>query len=159
MSQGAPGRLVRELQPILSRLAMQATSKWQMHLLTESPCYGCNRPSLGPCVKCSEPTCLHHAWMSVDADLLCHACAGGKAARKKSKPPPAAPDPEAARVAALRELGLGPDASWHEVQVRFREIVAKNHPDRFPPARREKAQERFKRITAAYEVLKQRSAA
>ena len=63
-------------------------------------------------------------------------------------------------VAALKELGFtGGRPTWQEIQARFRELALKYHPDRYqsqnlPPEMLRVAEERFARISAAFEFLK-----
>ncbi len=50
-------------------------------------------------------------------------------------------------------LGVERDASDDEIRSAFRKLIYKYHPDRFPPAKRAKAEERFQSITEAFNVL------
>jgi hypothetical protein len=167
---GVTKKIWPELQSYLADLGKNAAQKWGMHLLTEDSCSKCNRASFGLCDGCGEPTCLHHGRISREADILCQRCVrtllGARMPPKKKPgrakaPPPRQPrvphDPE--RLEALRELGLTPSASWHDVRERFRELTSKWHPDKATPHLRKDFEERFKRMTAAYEVLKRRAAA
>lgn len=58
--------------------------------------------------------------------------------------------------AALHVLGLGIDANGVEIDRAYRDLAMVWHPDRFPSDSRirYKAEEKFKSITGAYEVLK-----
>lgn len=69
---------------------------------------------------------------------------------RDSAPPP--PHPPSAEAAALDTLGLGPGADRKAIKTRYRELVKRYHPDTNPdnPA----GAERFKRITQAYDTLK-----
>ncbi|NOZ93780.1 MAG: DnaJ domain-containing protein [Acidobacteria bacterium] len=50
-------------------------------------------------------------------------------------------------------LGVERDASDDEIRSAFRKLIYKYHPDRFPPDKRAKAEERFQSITEAFNVL------
>jgi curved DNA-binding protein len=50
-------------------------------------------------------------------------------------------------------LGVGRDASAEDIKKAYRKLALKWHPDRHKPDDREKAEEQFKRINEAYEVL------
>lgn len=60
---------------------------------------------------------------------------------------------------ALREMGLEPGVTWAEIQKEFRAFSSVNHPDKFQGAQKVSAEARFKRVSAAFEVLKQIHAA
>jgi DnaJ-class molecular chaperone len=50
-------------------------------------------------------------------------------------------------------LGLSDFASIDEVKRKYRELALKYHPDRVPEAQKKQAEERFKIINNAYEIL------
>lgn len=50
-------------------------------------------------------------------------------------------------------LGIGRDTSPEEVKKAYRRLAMQFHPDRVPPDRKVEAEERFKEISEAYEVL------
>lgn len=50
-------------------------------------------------------------------------------------------------------LGVGRDASAEAVKKAYRKLALVWHPDRHPPEKREEAEERFKAISEAYEVI------
>jgi hypothetical protein len=56
----------------------------------------------------------------------------------------------------LQTLGLGPGATWHQIEDAYRDLVKVWHPDRFQsdPALRPKAQEKLRALNAAYEQLR-----
>ncbi|RLE44457.1 molecular chaperone DnaJ [Candidatus Woesearchaeota archaeon] len=50
-------------------------------------------------------------------------------------------------------LGVSRDASQEEIKRAYRRLALKYHPDRQPPEKRKWAEEKFKEISEAYEVL------
>ncbi len=50
-------------------------------------------------------------------------------------------------------LGVSRDASPEEIKRAYRRLAVKFHPDRVPPEKRAEAEEKFKEISEAYEVL------
>ena len=52
-------------------------------------------------------------------------------------------------------LGLKPDASFVEIKQAYRKRVKAEHPDLFNnPQQKQKAEEKFKKVTEAYEKLR-----
>ncbi len=57
-------------------------------------------------------------------------------------------------------LGIGPDASWEEIQAAYKENIKKYHPDKVQHLGKEfahLANEKFLEIQTAYETLKKRA--
>jgi curved DNA-binding protein CbpA len=50
-------------------------------------------------------------------------------------------------------LGLSPNADEKEIKARFRFLSHAYHPDKFPEEQKQCAEEEFKRINAAYQIL------
>ena len=50
-------------------------------------------------------------------------------------------------------LGVSRDASQEEIKRAYRKLVLKYHPDRVPPEKKKEAEEKFKEISEAYDVL------
>lgn len=50
-------------------------------------------------------------------------------------------------------LGLSRNAAGDEIKKAYRNLALKYHPDRVPPEKKKEAEERFKEISEAYEVL------
>lgn len=50
-------------------------------------------------------------------------------------------------------LGLRPDATPEDIKQAYRRLASKHHPDRYPDEAKAAAEEQFKRIKHAYEVL------
>jgi hypothetical protein len=172
---GVLGGALVNLRDYVTHLSASALEKWSMDYAMGVVCTaptskkgGCGAGSFGRCDGCGQPTCLYHGRISADADICCNVClekATGKAdqSRTRQKRPDARSsraghDPE--RLAALEVMGLPPNATWPEVQKRFRELTGKFHPDKFKdPAKKASAEKRFKAVTGAYETLKRRAAA
>jgi DnaJ-class molecular chaperone len=53
-----------------------------------------------------------------------------------------------------RVLGVEANATADEVRAAYRALAKKHHPDVAPPAERAAAEERMRRIQAAYDALK-----
>ena len=72
----------------------------------------------------------------------------------KEPPPPREAPITAERIAAAaRLLGLGETASRADLSAAYRRLVAQWHPDRHGENTKTQAEERFKEINAAYELL------
>jgi DnaJ-domain-containing protein 1 len=68
------------------------------------------------------------------------------------------PDPATARREALQTLGLDENASAEDIRRRHRELAKKHHPDahsHLGEVAREEATARFRKIQAAYELLRE----
>jgi len=50
-------------------------------------------------------------------------------------------------------LGVSPNATQEEIKEAYRKLVLKYHPDKVPPEKKKEAEEKFKEISEAYEVL------
>ncbi|KAJ1306599.1 hypothetical protein OPQ81_007598 [Rhizoctonia solani] len=50
-------------------------------------------------------------------------------------------------------LNLGMNATPDEIRKAYKKLALKTHPDRAPPERKEEAEEEFRKVNAAYEVL------
>ena len=82
----------------------------------------------------------------------------GSAGGRSSGARPAAPDGRGTVDGAFSELGLSRDASAAEIKQTWRKLSLENHPDRVAHLGeefRKLAEERMRRINAAYDVLKQ----
>lgn len=142
----------------------------------------CTLPSIAACGVCRRPTCLNHSLVNVAGDAICYACAvdairasqGAAPAGAPPGPPPrGAPpvepppsdprsDPRPAdeipidvRFARARKvLRVKQRATWAEIEVSYKALLRKHHPDRNPQDRAG-AEARFKAVRAAYDLLKQ----
>ena len=85
-------------------------------------------------------------------EALLRAPAGGPAAPSGAAPRQQLDDAYAA-------LGVSPEASEAEIRRAYRKMMRENHPDRFaaqglPESMREIAEERARKINAAYDLIK-----
>lgn len=144
----------------------------------------CPRLAVVDCLGCGEAVCLGHAFVRNDARAVCADCVSAMTAATRERarprgskrrgkqrpwePPPPPFDADWSAGQSRKELreayavfGLQDGAPFSDVQRRFRELSRECHPDRFVDATdKARAEERFKRVTAAYHVLeRQRSAA
>jgi len=149
----------------------------------------CGATAIQQCAICMLPTCLRHAMVHMNGDVVCVRCVnsyaqivrGGAAHRVEAPPRPeprsrdhhasnghvehAGPTEEQLRRKHLKVLGLTDPAEWDEIQEAFRRLAFKHHPDRHarsPSAKQQSAQRKFVEINAAHQWLsahRERSAA
>jgi hypothetical protein len=127
----------------------------------------CPEPAIGACGFCQGPTCLQHAMIDAQANILCHKCLA-EAARKMGAPPrPATGEPpppssssrdadgdeRAKRRKFLRALGLQDPVTEAEITHEFRVLMKKHHPDRAPEHRKEAALKKSAALSEAYHWL------
>jgi len=132
--------------------------------------YPCSHSSAVQCAACGRKTCMYHSFVTWKGDAICWHCAshtvmqmsmGGAPPawnnpRGHDVPPRShAPGPRDEDVdKALAILGLTRAATWEQVNDAFRSYVRRNHPDRVPESDRAVAQEQFKQVNAAFNLLK-----
>jgi hypothetical protein len=179
-----PFGFVTDIKDWMGELGRNALPRFGVHMLSHAECEHhisartmCPNRSVAECVSCGKATCLFHGFVNHEATLICEQCTGESASRQRfreKKPPkararaqeaprpkyraPRGPSFDPERVQALLALGLPPQASFADVQSRFRELASKLHPDKFPEPERKAAGERFAKITQAYETLKAKAA-
>jgi len=131
----------------------------------------CPEPAIGACGFCSAPTCLAHAMIDAQANILCYKCVA-EAAKLMGAPGRQAPghapprneridtDERALRRKYLRVLGLhdlpNNPVTEEEIGQAFRTLMKKHHPDRVhqaPEEKREAARKRAAAISEAYHWL------
>lgn len=138
----------------------------------------CPSPAIAACSVCRKPTCLNHAFVARSGQAICFVCAKNDIdehattpprvewppGTRGHAPPPADPprppsDPLAsARLAQARKtLGVKRGASLEDISQAYKRLAFEHHPDR-NPKRRRAAEERFKGINAAFELLKRHAA-
>lgn len=144
---------------------------------------GCDHMAVLVCRACGEAVCLKHSYVGAGGQCICAQCVSavssaareeerddrprGKKKKGKKRKGWTPPEQEASwdppehdeRLAAFEVLGLPPDSSPVVITARFRELSKTCHPDRFTdPRDKAAADERFKRISAAYSLLMQQAA-
>jgi curved DNA-binding protein CbpA len=60
---------------------------------------------------------------------------------------------ETTKASYAKLLGVALDATKEDIRKAFKKQALKWHPDKHPPETRQEAEEMFKKITTAYEVL------
>lgn len=168
---GVSGRIWEELRPWFSKLALHAAPKWLPRLSFGFPCQvpvyqggapqgACHRPAIAACDVCRQPCCLDHARIDQFGDAICYLCVAeairsSKRSTAQPKSEAEAPDHDANMTWARKTLGVKADTDWIDVKAAHRKLSAKWHPDRHRGAKAQaKAEERFKEIQRAFEVLR-----
>jgi hypothetical protein len=175
--QQAPGqvhvRVWQELSPWLRSLVSTASLKWverlgaseQCHVVTIDAGTGhrCHGAAIAHCVGCKKPTCLTHAFVDGSGEAVCFACVteliahkgvAGPAHGSNGARPPTPSNPK--DVAWARRLfKVKASASWSDVRAAHRKLSARWHPDKVQDATgKAKAEEKFKELGRAFEILK-----
>lgn len=146
----------------IEKLDQAAGRRWQAAFVRYTPCMvpvnraggrqPCAAPAVAPCACCSEPTCIVHAMVAQNADVICLKCVNvyvrlARQARKEAL------DPHAKiRRAHLATLGLKPGAPWHDVEAAYKRLMVRWHPDK--NANKDKAHAKFVAIRAAFDWLR-----
>lgn len=169
--QGVPGRIWDELRPWLARLALNAAPKWLPRLSFGFACSvpqpngaPCLRPSVAACDVCQQPCCLDHARIDQYGDAICYLCCieaiRRKAAERAGQPPPGPhqqavrpPTPEKELAWARKTLGVKKGADWEEIRAAHRKQSGKWHPDRHQGNAYAAAEQKFKDIQRAFDLL------
>jgi len=151
---------IRRWTSTFGRAALQ---KWAWQIAKREGCdhvtlrgRRCRHVAVTSCESCGQIVCLGHAFVSSDAVAVCRMCVeeivDTEVADEEPDEQRASTPSEV--VEALKVMGLGPEASWQDVTRAFRKLTAEHHPDKFSdPKRKRRAEERFKKITAAYHQL------
>lgn len=147
---------------------------------------GCDHMAVLVCRACGESVCLKHSYVGAGGRCVCAQCVSAVAAasredardeqpknrrnagkrRRAGWTPPHGeyeyePEPSArdARADALSTLGLPLDATLETITARFRELSKAYHPDKFTdPRDKAAADERFRKLSAAYSLLMKQAA-
>lgn len=179
VEQAATQRLIEWV----TRVQAKAPGKWHPpHVVATCDVVGragaCTNRAEGRCAVCGRNVCMPHAAISMDADLVCAACCSyarqhaprfehppedapprnpwedPRASRQQQQPPPKEPIDPAELRAAYKTLGVDPDVSDDDLKRRLRELQVKFHPDRAKsPAAKAKAEERFKKVGLAHDLI------
>lgn len=146
----------------ITKLQENALIRWTPVAIQNISCwysgYGCPSPAISICEICRFPTCLEHALVAHNADVVCLRCVNSiytKMPKQPAEPPrprpQAVPDPTPSiaqiRRAHFKTLHLRESATLDQVKTRYKRLVLKVHPDRGGSA------SEFNRITKAYEWI------
>lgn len=180
-SPEAPRQIWGTLAPWVQGLVQNATKRWLPLLALNIPCEviardpatgvgsACQHPAIAACGVCRRPTCLHHSLVNIAGDAICFVCAQAavdahRGAAPADVPPPNPgknPRPGPAEVPidvrfarARKVLGVKQSATWAEIERAYKALLKKHHPD-CNPKNRAHAEERFKAVRVAYDLLKQ----
>lgn len=145
-----------------------------------APIGPCQNNAVALCDVCGRMTCLDHCRVDQFGDAICYLCimeamqrrdaAGETPPPNRGQPPwereeehehhahapPGAPSQadQAAVRAAYRMLGVRQAATDEELKAALKAKLARWHPDKFKSeSRKQQAEEKFKQIQAAYEVI------
>jgi len=180
VADGARDPLTRSILRWVGRVQSQILLRWRPLVQSGARCgiaqrlpngevVNCREAAIGSCGFCGLHTCLHHAMIDENANVLCFRCLTEAArlmnAQAAPNPPrvrperrdehPAVPDDEPTlRRRYLRVLGLRDPITSTELNETFRELMRKHHPDRAPENKRAAAENRSKAITEAYHWLR-----
>lgn len=164
----AATKLVDELKPWMQTLLAQAAPKWLPRIMAGLPCQvpvfrkgkrsgSCKRNAVATCDVCQSLCCLGHARIDQHGDAICMMCVAEAVAQKRGRANAAGEQPpdEEDLAAARRTLGVNKDSTWDEIRTAMRKKSAKWHPDAHRGAQAKKdAEERFKKVQRAYDLLK-----
>lgn len=133
--------------------------------------YPCSHIAAVQCAACGRKTCMYHSFVTWKGDAICWHCAShtvmqmnvGEQHPSWQPPrghgvPPRQPRDEQRSSdvdKALAILGLTRSATWEQVNEAFRSYVKRNHPDKVPEQERAVAQEQFKQVNAAFNLLRE----
>lgn len=176
---GVSGRIWDEVRPWMANLVRFAAPKWLPRLSFGFACtlprpdgFACPRPAVAACDCCGRPCCLDHARIDQWGDAICYACCWETQQRKNAeraaaegaapgqaphahggtpnRPPPIS-DKEL--TWARRMLGVKKTADWEEVRAAHRKLSGKWHPDRHQGEGYAAAEQKFKDVQRAFELL------
>ncbi len=176
--QGVSGRIWDEVRPWVANLVRFAAPKWLPRLSFGFACslprpdgFACPRPAVAACDACGRPCCLDHARIDQWGDAICYACCWEVQQRKQAEraagtsppgqhqqaagnapnQPPPIPDKEL--TWARRMLAVKKDVEWEAVRAAHRRLSAKWHPDRHQGEGYAAAEQKFKDVQRAFELL------
>jgi hypothetical protein len=179
--QGVSGRIWDEVRPWMANLVRFAAPKWLPRLSFGFACtlprpdgFACPRPAVAACDACGRPCCLDHSRIDQWGDAICYACCIEVLQRKKAErsaaeaahahnhagheqqtgnAPNQPPIPEKELTWARRTLGVKRDVDWEHVRAAHRRLSAKWHPDRHQGEGYAAAEQKFKDVQRAFELL------
>jgi len=175
VAQAQSNPLMRSVLIWVSTVQTHVVERWQPIVASGIRCAlrpklpdgrfaSCPEPAIGACGFCSAPTCLGHAMIDSQANILCYKCLAEAAKRMGAPPreaagaPPGAARADAAEERAQRRkclhvLGLADPVTDEEIKDEFRALMRKHHPDRAPAHRQEAARKKAAAISEAYHWL------
>ena len=167
----APGsahvRIWNELKPWLANLSTHAAAKWLPRLGSgiecELPGVRCAGTAIAACDVCKRACCLNHARIDQYGDAICYACVAGAIRQAGGDPNGAGGPPPAHKRGPTHEqikdahkvlrVKLGSDQGV--IDESYKALLRKFHPDRqSTPEKKAAAEEKFKAVRAAYDLLK-----
>jgi hypothetical protein len=167
---GAQVLLKQALLPWFQEVCARAPRAWY-HPSVSRHCDKTNRgaqctaKAVGMCSVCHADVCMTHAWVGLDASIVCRSCI--EEARKHVKPIDNQPPPweEAAKKASKAEgggkledhyktLGVEEDVTDDELEKSYKALLKRWHPDRVSTeAKKAQYERKFKQIRAAYDAV------
>jgi hypothetical protein len=133
---------------------------WFVNVIPD-PCVmqGCHAQAVVFCLSCKKPVCLAHVHLSHRGEGVCDDCVASllPAEDRSRRQQQAAPrtDEDAKVRWALRVMKLKRSATEREITLRFRKLMAENHPDHAKnEAQRRRREKTTAEITEAYHLLK-----
>jgi hypothetical protein len=156
---GPQKRVIQQVTEFFGHFSRSAVERFSPMLARPTRCSmaGCQAEAVAQCMGCGDPACMAHLHVSHRAEGVCDQCVRDLMELKgKQCRPPSGRDATAQEVRkALRTLGVRSGATWAEVQRAHRRAAAENHPDRVRThAQKRKAEDKSKRINAAFELLR-----
>lgn len=118
----------------------------------------CHSHAIAACIACGQSTCIEHALVAASGEVICRGCVD---VAKRAAPPRSGTwgsagssgstgDPRRTgddyrklRQRYLKRLGLSGSPTEKEVNLAYRKLAGKYHPDKFPPSRQKAAQKKF----------------
>lgn len=160
--------LGQQLMEWAGHLVRHAPAKWGPSLLRKEPCScpgqgragRCGATAVTRCDLCEQPCCLAHARIDYQGGAICGPCVRTAHEIKSrlgwTRTERAAPSPPGGMTVeqAYAVLGVKPGQRWAEIHAEYRRLVFELHPDKADAGDREKRTEQLKRVTMAYDVLK-----
>lgn len=168
---GAQVLLKQALMPWFQEICVKAPRNWY-HPSVQRVCDRklrdgtCAAKAVGMCSICHRDVCMSHAWVGLDATIVCKTCLDE--ARKHIVPienqapsweEAARQAPKVERPASLSEhyktLGVDEDVTDDELETSYKALLKRWHPDRVKTSDKKAQYERkFKQVRAAYDAIR-----
>lgn len=132
---------------------------WFVNVIPD-PCVmqGCGAQAVVFCMACKKPVCLAHVHVSHRGEGVCDDCVASllpeeTRSRRQQRASPRA-DEEAKLRWAYKLMKLKRNATEREITLRFRKLMAENHPDHAKTDRQREIRTRKKaQISEAYHLI------